>query len=79
MAGRQRDRFEQMLRAERLPRDFGPIRRYSPMLACFGQSAAKIILLARYPTPRPAQLHPADVPFFVTLCKTLGKPVASCR
>ena len=21
------------------------------------------------------QLHPADVPFFVTLCKTLGKPV----
>ena len=27
------------------------------------------------PTPRRIKLHPADVPFFVTLCKTLGKPV----
>ena len=25
--------------------------------------------------PETVQLHPADVPFFVTLCKTLGKPV----
>ena len=27
------------------------------------------------PTPATVTLHPADVPFFVTLCKTLGKPV----
>ena len=32
-------------------------------------------LLARYPDAETVQLHPADVPFFVTLCKTLGKPV----
>ena len=32
-------------------------------------------LLARYPDAQTVQLHPADVPFFVTLCKTLGKPV----
>ncbi|HYQ37018.1 MAG TPA: acyltransferase domain-containing protein, partial [Mycobacterium sp.] len=28
-----------------------------------------------YPDAESVQLHPADVPFFVTLCKTLGKPV----
>ena len=28
-----------------------------------------------YPDAETVQLHPADVPFFVTLCKTLGKPV----
>ena len=27
------------------------------------------------PTPTTVKLHPADVPFFVQLCKTLGKPV----
>src|SRR5437879_7539901 len=32
-------------------------------------------LLARYPDAETVLLHPADVPFFVTLCKTLGKPV----
>jgi fatty acid synthase, bacteria type len=32
-------------------------------------------LLQRYPDAETIQLHPADVPFFVTLCKTLGKPV----
>ena len=32
-------------------------------------------LLAHYPDAETVQLHPADVPFFVTLCKTLGKPV----
>ena len=31
--------------------------------------------VARYPDAETVQLHPADVPFFVTLCKTLGKPV----
>ncbi len=32
-------------------------------------------LLARYPDAGTALLHPADVPFFIQLCKTLGKPV----
>ena len=32
-------------------------------------------LLARYPDAETVLLHPADVPFFVKLCKTLGKPV----
>ncbi len=32
-------------------------------------------LLGRYPDAETIQLHPADVPFFVELCKTLGKPV----
>ena len=32
-------------------------------------------LLVRYPDAESVRLHPADVPFFVTLCKTPGKPV----
>ena len=32
-------------------------------------------LVARYPDAETLKLHPADVPFFVQLCKTLGKPV----
>lgn len=32
-------------------------------------------LLQRYPDAESVKLHPADVPFFVALCKTLGKPV----
>lgn len=79
LADTWRDRFQQMLqRAEaRLhPKDFGPIE------TLFGDSellerpdAAIDVLLARYPDASSVQLHPADVPFFVTLCKTLGKPV----
>lgn len=78
-----RDRFEEMLkRAEaRLhPADSGPI----PTL--FGADAegealledpqaAIAALLERYPDAETVKLHPADVPFFITLCKTLGKPV----
>ncbi len=53
-------------------------RRYSPMLACWTiRSRRSPPLLARYPTPRPVQLHPACA-LFVTLCKTLGKPVNFC-
>ncbi|MFZ0832024.1 MAG: fatty acid synthase subunit beta domain-containing protein [Mycobacterium sp.] len=37
--------------------------------------AAIAALLTRYPDAETIQLHPADVPFFVELCKTLGKPV----
>nr|WP_246231325.1 type I polyketide synthase [Mycolicibacterium sediminis] len=78
-----RDRFEEMLkRAEaRLnPADSGPI----PTL--FGADAegealledprrAIAVLLESYPDAETVKLHPADVPFFFTLCKTLGKPV----
>jgi len=74
-----RDRFEQMLqRAEaRLhPRDYGPIE------TLFGDESllerpddAIAALLDRYPDAHTVQLHPADVAFFVTLCKTPGKPV----
>jgi fatty acid synthase, bacteria type len=79
LADTWRDRFEQMLqRAEaRLhPKDFGPIE------TSFGDEAllekpdeAIATLLAHYPDAESVQLHPADVPFFVTLCKSLGKPV----
>lgn len=78
-----RDRFEEMLqRAEaRLhPQDSGPI----PSLYTVDANgealledpeAAITALLGRYPDAETVKLHPADVPFFITLCKTLGKPV----
>ncbi|MGB5110672.1 MAG: fatty acid synthase subunit beta domain-containing protein [Mycobacterium sp.] len=78
-----RDRFEEMLkRAEgRLhPNDSGPIE----TLFCADAegeallehpAAAVDTLLNRYPDAENIKLHPADVPFFVTLCKTPGKPV----
>jgi fatty acid synthase len=83
LADTWRDRFEEMLkRAEaRLhPADSGPIQ------TAYGVDAegealledphrAIEVLLARYPDAEAVKLHPADVPFFVTLCKTLGKPV----
>ena len=79
LADTWRDRFEQMLkRAEaRLhPKDFGPIE----TLFCDEEllerpDDAIAALQARYPDAETIQLHPADVPFFVELCKTLGKPV----
>ncbi len=37
--------------------------------------AAIAALLAAYPDAATVKLHPADVPFFVQLCKTPGKPV----
>ena len=82
LADTWRDRFEQMLqRAEaRLhPQDHGPIE------ALFSGSTDRALLenpdqaiatlLASYPDAETVQLHPADAPFFITLCKTLGKPV----
>ncbi|TFV59718.1 DUF1729 domain-containing protein [Mycobacterium sp. PS03-16] len=77
-----RDRFEQMLqRAEaRLhPRDHGPI-----ATVFSGPAGAELLedpeaaiaeLLRRYPDAETVVLHPADVPFFIQLCKMLGKPV----
>jgi fatty acid synthase len=77
-----RDRFEQMLqRAEaRLhPQDHGPIETLfsgsDDSVLLENPAEAIATLLARYPDAETVQLHPADVPFFVTLCKTLGKPV----
>ena len=79
LADTWRDRFEQMLqRAEaRLhPQDFGPIETvFTDPAVLEDPDQAIAALLARYPDAATVQLHPADVPFFVTLCKTLGKPV----
>ena len=79
-----RDRWSAMLqRAEaRLhPQDSGPIETMFDETDSAGEAlledptAAIDALLARYPDAGRVQLHPADVPFFVELCKTLGKPV----
>jgi len=83
LADTWRERFEQMLqRAEaRLhPRDYGTIetlfgdgRQEEALLERPDDAIA--VLLDRYPDAETVQLHPADVSFFVTLCKTPGKPV----
>ena len=79
LADTWRDRFEEMLnRAEaRLhPKDFGPIDTLFADEELLERPADAIAaLLARYPDAETIQLHPADVPLFVELCKTLGKPV----
>ena len=79
LADTWRDRFEQMLhRAEaRLhPRDHGPIETlFADETLLENPDEAIATLLTHYPDAETVQLHPADVSFFVTLCKTLGKPV----
>ncbi len=79
LADTWRDRFEQMLqRAEaRLhAKDSGPIETlFTDQALLEKPDEAIATLLAHYPDAESVQLHPADVPFFVTLCKTLGKPV----
>lgn len=79
LADTWRDRFQQMLqRAEaRLhAQDFGPIETlFDDKALLESPERAIAALLAHYPDAESVQLHPADVPFFVTLCKTLGKPV----
>ena len=74
-----RDRFEQMLqRAEaRLhTSDSGPIDTLFTDEHLLERPADAIAaLLASYPDAETVILHPADVPFFIQLCKTLGKPV----
>lgn len=79
LADTWRDRFQQMLqRAEaRLhAQDHGPIETLFNDAALLETPEAAIAALAQhYPDAESVQLHPADVPFFVTLCKTLGKPV----
>ena len=79
LADTWRDRFEEMLkRAEaRLhPKDFGPIETRSKTPRCWRTRRRRSTCCwPHYPDAETVQLHPADVPFFVTLCKTLGKPV----
>ncbi|MBO0678090.1 DUF1729 domain-containing protein [Mycolicibacterium sp. S2-37] len=74
-----RDRFEQMLQrteARLHPQDHGPIDTlFASEDLLEDPEAALTELLSRYPDAETVQLHPADVPFFVQLCKTLGKPV----
>ena len=79
-----RDRFAAMLqRAEaRLnPADVGPIQTRFDAESADGErllespDQAIVALLAEYPDAATVLLHPADVPFFIELCKTLGKPV----
>ena len=74
-----RDRFDEMLkRAEaRLhPQDSGPIDTlFNDGALLDSPDQAIAMLLARYREAETLKLHPADVPWFVTLCKTVGKPV----
>ncbi|HWT49986.1 MAG TPA: fatty acid synthase subunit beta domain-containing protein, partial [Mycobacterium sp.] len=79
LADTWRDRFQQMLQhaeARLHPKDFGPIETlFNDEALLENPDEAIATLLANYPDAESVQLHPADVPFFVTLCKTLGKPV----
>ena len=79
LADTWRDRFAEMCkRAEaRLhPQDSGPIDTlFSDGVLLENPDQVIATLLARYPDADTVKLHPADVPFFITLCKTLGKPV----
>ncbi|NUS91979.1 MAG: DUF1729 domain-containing protein, partial [Nocardia sp.] len=73
-----RDRFAEMLhRAEaRLaPADRGEIESLFRAEDLEDPAAALAALSERYPSAAQTLLHPADVPFFITLCKTPGKPV----
>ncbi|HEY1439413.1 MAG TPA: fatty acid synthase subunit beta domain-containing protein, partial [Mycobacterium sp.] len=74
-----RDRFEQMLkRAEsRLHlKESGHIETlFIDKQLLERPDDAIAALLERYPDAATVQLHPADAPFFVELCKTSGKPV----
>ncbi|ORA13772.1 3-oxoacyl-ACP synthase [Mycobacterium asiaticum DSM 44297] len=79
LADTWRDRFEEMLKrteARLHPKDSGPIETlFADAAQLENPEQAIATLLQRYPDAETVQLHPADVPFFVTLCKTLGKPV----
>ena len=74
-----RDRFHAMLqRAEaRLNEaDHGDVPTLFATSADVEDGAASLaLLLQTYPAAEDVVLHPADVPFFVTECKRLGKPV----
>ena len=68
-------RAEARLHPQGLRSDRDPFRRREGKRCWSDPAAAIAALLARYPDAGEVTLHPADVPFFVELCKTLGKPV----
>ncbi|MEV0293874.1 fatty acid synthase subunit beta domain-containing protein [Nocardia sp. NPDC050710] len=74
-----RDRFAEMMRRteSRLhPADRGEIATLFDSDDRFEHPVEAICELKKqYPAAERTLLHPADVPFFVTLCKTPGKPV----
>ncbi|WP_040732574.1 fatty acid synthase subunit beta domain-containing protein, partial [Nocardia tenerifensis] len=74
-----RDRFAEMMRRteSRLhPADRGEIETLFASDAEFENPVGALCALKdRYPAAEQTLLHPADVPFFVSLCKTPGKPV----
>ncbi|HLS76143.1 MAG TPA: fatty acid synthase subunit beta domain-containing protein [Nocardia sp.] len=74
-----RDRFAEMVRRteSRLhPADRGEIPTLFADDEAFENPVQALCALAeRYPSAEQTLLHPADVPFFVSLCKTPGKPV----
>lgn len=79
LADTWRERFAEMLkRAEaRLhAKDFGPIEtQFGDAALLEDPERAITTLVTHYPDAETVQLHPANVPFFISLCKTLGKPV----
>ncbi|MGW5310253.1 fatty acid synthase subunit beta domain-containing protein [Nocardia thailandica] len=74
-----RDRFAEMVRRteSRLhPADSGEIPTLFADDAAFEHPVDALCTLRKqYPAVAETVLHPADVPFFVSLCKTPGKPV----
>ncbi|MFI5778916.1 fatty acid synthase subunit beta domain-containing protein [Nocardia sp. NPDC051570] len=74
-----RDRFAEMMRRteSRLhPTDRGEIVSLFADDAAFEEPVRAICRMREvYPAAAQTVLHPADVPFFVSLCKTPGKPV----
>ena len=82
LADTWRDRFAEMLQARRGPAapaglraDRHPVRRPKAKRCWRIRTRRSPRCWRATRTPRRVKLHPADVPFFVTLCKTLGKPV----
>ncbi|HEX7322149.1 MAG TPA: fatty acid synthase subunit beta domain-containing protein, partial [Mycobacterium sp.] len=79
LADTWRERFGAMLQrveARLHPSESGPIDTlFADETLLERPSEAIAALVQRYPDAETVQLHPADVPFFMTLCKTLGKPV----
>ncbi|WP_378738234.1 fatty acid synthase subunit beta domain-containing protein [Nocardia brasiliensis] len=74
-----RDRFAEMMRrteARLHPADRGEIPTLFTSDEDFENPVGALCKLKeQYPVAEQTLLHPADVPFFVTLCKTPGKPV----
>ncbi|MFD6393166.1 fatty acid synthase subunit beta domain-containing protein [Nocardia sp. NPDC060259] len=74
-----RDRFAEMMRrteARLHPADSGEIETLFADDEAFEHPVQALCALKKeYPSVAETVLHPADVPFFVSLCKTPGKPV----